>query len=332
MTVWIGRRELLSALRVAAVTWPFGAWAQVSAKKRTLVGWLSGSASKVAGLFANDFLDGMRDLGYIDGRDFDMVSRYAEGIQDRLPALAEEIVGLKPDVIVAAAVNAAVPARAATSAIPIVCPALADAVHLGLIASEARPGGNVTGIEPYVAGLPAKQMEFAREIAPGATRIGLLTNLQDPKAPPQRQELVSAAKALELAIAEADVNNPDEIERAMEALASSRVDVVIVLQTGLLLSLGRQIAEFAAAKRLPTVYGYREHVLDGGLISYGVDLRWCYRRGAYFVDKILHGTPPGELPVEFPTKMMLSINLKTAKALGIAVQPALLGLADEVIE
>jgi len=332
MTVWIGRRELLSALGVAAVTWPFGAWAQVSAKKRTLVGWLSGSASKVAGLFANDFLDGMRDLGYIDGRDFDMVSRYAEGIQDRLPALAEEIVGLKPDVIVAAAVNAAVPARAATSAIPIVCPALADAVHLGLIASEARPGGNVTGIEPYVAGLPAKQMEFAREIAPGATRIGLLTNLQDPKAPPQRQELVSAAKALELAIAEADVNNPDEIERAMEALASSRVDVVVVLQTGLLLSLGRQIAEFAAAKRLPTVCGYREHVLDGGLISYGVDLRWCYRRGAYFVDKILHGTPPGELPVEFPTKMMLSINLKTAKALGIAVQPALLGLADEVIE
>jgi putative ABC transport system substrate-binding protein len=332
MTVWIGRRELLSALGVAAVTWPFGAWAQVSAKKRTLVGWLSGSASKVAGLFANDFLDGMRNLGYIDGRDFDMVSRYAEGIQDRLPALAEEIVGLKPDVIVAAAVNAAVPARAATSAIPIVCPALADAVHLGLIATEARPGGNVTGIEPYVAGLPAKQMEFAREIAPGATRIGLLTNLQDPKAPPQRQELVSAAKALELAIAEADVNNPDEIERAMEALASSRVDVVIVLQTRLLLSLGRQIAEFAAAKRLPTVYGYREHVLDGGLISYGVDLRWCYRRGAYFVDKILHGTPPGELPVEFPTKMMLSINLKTAKALGIAVQPALLGLADEVIE
>jgi len=332
MTVWIGRRELLSALGVAAVTWPFGAWAQVSAKKRTLVGWLSGSASKVAGLFANDFLDGMRDLGYIDGRDFDMVSRYAEGIQDRLPALAEEIVGLKPDVIVAAAVNAAVPARAATSAIPIVCPALADAVHLGLIASEARPGDNVTGIEPYVAGLPAKQIEFAREIAPGATRIGLLTNLQDPKAPPQRQELVSAAKALELAIAEADVNNPDEIERAMEALASSRVDVVIVLQTGLLLSLGRQIAEFAAAKRLPTVYGYREHVLGGGLISYGVDLRWCYRRGAYFVDKILHGTPPGELPVEFPTKMMLSINLKTAKALGIAKQPALLGLADEVIE
>ena len=118
----------------------------------------------------------------------------------------------------------------------------------------------------------------------------------------------------------------------MEALAKSRVDVVIVLQTGLLLSVGQQIAELATANRLPTVYGYREHVLDGGLISYGVDLRWCYRRGAYFVDKILHGTPPGELPVEFPTKMMLSINLKTVKELGITMPPSLLGLADEVIE
>lgn len=204
--------------------------------------------------------------------------------------------------------------------------------HLGLIASEARPGGNVTDIEPYVAGLPAKQMEIAREIAPRARRIGLFTNLHDPKAPPQRKELVEAAKALELTVAEADVNDPTEIERAMETLASSQVDVVIVLQTGLLLSVGRQIAEFAAAKRLPTVYGYREHVLDGGLISYGVDLRWCCRRAAYFVDKILQGTAPGELPVEFPTKMMLSINLKTAKALGTTVPPALLGVADELIE
>jgi putative tryptophan/tyrosine transport system substrate-binding protein len=332
MTVYIARRRCLGALGGAAAAWLLDARAQAPAKERALIAWLSGSASKVAGLFADDFQDGMRDLGYIDGRDFDMVSRYAEGIQDRLPALAAEIVDLKPDVIVAAAVNAAVPARAATSVIPIVCPALADAVHLGLIESEARPGGNVTGIEPYVAGLPAKQMEFAREIAPAASRIGLLTNLHDPKAPPQRQELVSAAKALELTIAEADINSPDEINGAVEKLANARVDVVIVLQTGLLLSVGRQIAELALAKRLPTVYGYREHVLDGGLISYGVDLSWCYRRSAYFVDKILHGTPPGKLPVEFPTKMMLSINLKTAKALGIAVPPTLLGLADEVIE
>jgi putative tryptophan/tyrosine transport system substrate-binding protein len=144
--------------------------------------------------------------------------------------------------------------------------------------------------------------------------------------------LREAAKAFELTIAEADANSPGGIEPAMQALASSPVDVVIVLQTGLFLGAGQQIAQLAAAKRLPTVYGYREHVLAGGLISYGVDLRWCYHRAAYFVDKVLHGTPPGELPVEFPTKMVLSINLKTAKTLGITIPPALLGLADEVIE
>jgi ABC-type uncharacterized transport system substrate-binding protein len=332
MIVHIGRRTFLGAIGGAAVTWPVAVRSQLTVTDRRSVGWLSGSASKMAKSFADDFLDGMRAFGYVDGRDFDFVPRYAEGFSDRLPALAQELIELKPAVIVAAAVNAAVPLRAATSVVPIVCPALADAVHLGLIANEARPGGNVTGIQPYVAGLPAKQMEVAREIAPGAKRIGLLTNLHDPKAPPQREELAAAAKALELSVAEADVNDPTEIERAMESLASSKVDVIIVLETGLLLSLGRQIAEFAAAKRLPTVYGYREHVLDGGLISYGVDLRWCYRRAAYFVDKILHGTPPGEIPAEFPTKMMLSINLKTAKALGIALPPALLGVADEVIE
>ncbi|MGY8662940.1 ABC transporter substrate-binding protein [Bradyrhizobium sp. UFLA05-109] len=316
----------------AVVTWPVGAWSQSSEKERPRIAWLSGSESKMAGAFADDFLDGMRGFGYVDGRDFEFVPRYAEGFQGRLPRLTQEIVALKPAVIVAAAVNAAVPAHAATSVIPIVCPALADAVHIGLIASEARPGGNVTGIEPYVAGLPAKQMEIAREIAPGARRIGLLTNLHDPKAPPQRRELAEAAEALEMTVVEADVNNPTEIELALKTLASSQVDVVIVLQTGLLLSVGRQIAEFAAAKRLPTVYGYREHVQDGGLISYGVDLRWCYRRAAYFVNEILHGAAPSALPVEFPTKMTLSINLKTAKTLGITVPPALLSVADEVIE
>jgi len=330
--VHIGRRTFLGAIGGAAVTLPLVVRSQIVATERRSIGWLSGSESKMAKFFADDFLDGMRKFGYVDGRDFRFVPRYAEGFSDRLPALTQELIELKPAVIMAAAVNAAVPLRAATSVIPIVCPALADAVHLGLIASEARPGGNVTGIEPYVAGLPAKQMEVAREIAPRAKRIGLLTNLHDPKAPPQREELADAAKALGLSVAEADVNDPTEINRAMGALASSQVDVVVVLQTGLLLSVGRQIAEFATAKRLPTVYGYREHVLDGGLISYGVDLRWCYRRGAYFVDKILHGTPPGELPVEFPTKMMLSINLKTAKTLGITLPPTLLGVADEVIE
>jgi putative tryptophan/tyrosine transport system substrate-binding protein len=187
------------------------AQAQVSPKRPPLIAWLSGGTTDVIKPFAATFLDGMREFGYVEGRDFEMAYRFAEGLLDRLPALAEEIVRLEPNVILAAAVSAAVPARKATSAIPIVCPALADAVHLGLIVSEARPGGNVTGIEPYVAGLPAKQMELVREIAPGARQVGLLTNLQDPKAPPQAQELEAAAKVLEVTIKAADVNSDREV-------------------------------------------------------------------------------------------------------------------------
>jgi putative ABC transport system substrate-binding protein len=332
MTMTVGRKEFLVGLGALCLTGLPSALAQVSPKRLPLIGWLSGGAPKAVVAALPSFLEGFRDLGYVEGRDFDLVARFAVGVQDRLPALAEEIVGLKPHVIVAAAASSAVPLRQATATIPIVCPALADAVHLGLVASEARPGGNVTGIEPYVAGLPAKQMEFAREIVPGATRVGLLTNLKDPKAPPQREELEAAARTLEITIVTADVSGPNEIEGAMQALANQHVEVVVVLQTTLLLFLGQQIADLALRLKLPSVYGYREHVVAGGLISYGVDLRWCFRRGAYFVDKILRGTPPGELPVEFPTSMVLTINLRTAKALGVSIPATLLGLADEVIE
>jgi putative tryptophan/tyrosine transport system substrate-binding protein len=175
-------------------------------------------------------------------------------------------------------------------------------------------------------------MEIARKIVPNANRIGLLTDLKDPKAPPQLEEQAAAGRAIGVTVLEVGASGPGELDDAMRSLAKQQADVVIVLQSSMLISERRQIAESALAQHLPTVYGYREHVVAGGLISYGVDLRWCYRRGAYFVDKILHGTPPGELPVEFPTKMMLSINLKTAKALGLTVPPSLLATADEVIE
>jgi putative tryptophan/tyrosine transport system substrate-binding protein len=266
------------------------------------------------------------------GRDFQITYRSSDGYQDRLPALAEELVRLNPDVIVAAGLDAVVAVRNVTQTIPVVSATLADAVHLGLIANEARPTGNVTGIEPYVAGLPAKQLEFAREIMPGTTKIGLLTNLSDPKAPPQAQELLAAGRGLEVEVTSSDADRPEKIEGALQMLASRPVDIVIVLQTSMLLGNSRQIAALALAKRLPTFYGYRAHVTAGGLASYGVDLEWCWRRSASFVDKILHGARPGDLPVEFPTKMLLAVNLKTAKALGLTVPSSLLIRADEVIE
>jgi putative ABC transport system substrate-binding protein len=324
------RRQFITLIGGAAAAWPLAARGQ-SGRKPALIGYLSG-APLTATTSARMFLQGLQDLGYAEGRDLQITYRSSDGYQDRLPALAEELVRLNPDVIVAAGLDAVVAVRNVTQTIPIVSATLADAVHLGLIANEARPTGNVTGLEPYVEGLPAKQMEFAREIMPGASKIGLLTNLSDPKAPPQAQELLAAARGLEVEVTSSDANRPEEIESALEVLANRHLDVVIVLQTSMLLGNSQQIAASALAKRLPTVYGYRAHVIAGGLASYGVDLEWCWRRSASFVDKILHGARPGDLPVEFPTKMLLSVNLKTAKTLGITVPSSLLVRADEVIE
>jgi putative ABC transport system substrate-binding protein len=330
MPVDIARRQFIALLGGTLVV-ARGAHAQQQ-RKRPLIGWLSSATQAYSASKAAVFLQALKELGYVEGQNFDIVYRSSEGYADRLPALAEELVALKPDVILAIAIAAAAPARKATSTIPIVSPALADAVHLGLIASEARPGGNVTGIEPYVAGLPAKQMQIAREIVPGAHVVGLLTNLVDPKAPPQLKELETAGRDQEIKLVAKDANTVSEVEGALQFLADQKVDVVIVLQTSMLISQTRRIAESALSKRLPTVYGYREHVVDGGLISYGVDLRWCYRRAAALVDKILRGSKPGDLPVEFPTQVMLSVNVKTAKLLGITVPPTLLARADELIE
>ena len=324
------RRKFITLIGGAAAAWSVSALAQDHPQTPPLIGFLAGATlpSERSGMF----VQGLQELGYVEGRDFHVTYRAAEGYQDRLPALAEELVALKPAVMIGAGLDAAVALSKMTKTIPIVSPTLADATHLGLIASEAHPAGNVTGIEPYVAGLPAKQMELAREIVSGASSVGPLTNLSDPKAPPQARELEAAARGLEVNVTSSDANKPGEIESALQALVSRRVDVVIVLQTSMLLDNSRQIAISASAKRLPTVYGYREHVVAGGLVSYGVDLRWCYRRSASFVGKILRGARPGDLPVEFPSKMLLSVNLQTAKALGLTVPSSLLVRADEVIE
>jgi len=323
------RREFFALLGGAAVAWPARVFA---GSEPPLIAWLGGGTERASSVFIRPFLKGMRDLGYIESRDFNIVYRFAEGYEQRLPALAEEVVRLKPNIILAAASGPAVAAKNATSSIPIVVPALADAVHLGLVASEARPGGNVTGITPYVAGLPAKQMELAREVVPGASRIGVLANLSDPKAPPQFQELEAAGSALEIKVIAADVNVPDDLDGAFQKLGNDRVDVIIVLQTSMLVSERSTIAVLAAAKRVPTVYGYREHVEDGGLISYGVNLRACFHDAAVFIQKILKGVSPANLPIEFPTHVELVINMKTAKALGLSIPPSLLARADEVIE
>src|SRR5215471_2323829 len=228
------RREFVAAFGATAA-WPLVAAAQVSTK-RPLVAWLSGGGRSASLVFVDAFLKGMHEFGYVEGDNFDIVYRYAEGYIERLPPLAEELVRLHPRVILAPASGPAVAAKNATATIPIVTPALADAVHLGLIASESRPSSNVTGIAPYVAGLPAKQMELAREVVPGAAKIGVLTNLEDPKAPAQWQELKVAAEKLGVNVVGADVREPDDLEAAFRDLARQGINVMIVLQTSMLLS------------------------------------------------------------------------------------------------
>ena len=323
------RREFIVS-GVALTMWAPGLFAQQPTKR---VVWISAfPVARGSGPlgFQSAFLKGMQEQGYED-RDFAFEVREGKGSPD-VARVVEEAIQLRPDVIVAPATLEAVAAKHATSTIPIVCPALADAVHLGLIGSEARPGGNLTGIEPYIGGLPAKQIDLSHEVVPTALKIGLLTNDADPKGPPQHQELKSVAQAKRLQIVSVNADRPEEIETGLQTLAKANVDVVIVLQTNLLLINRAALATSALEKRLATVYGYREHVAAGGLISYGVDLRWCYRRSAYFVAKILRGAKAGDLPIEFPTSLWLAVNLRTAKALGLTMPPTLLGRADEVIE
>jgi putative tryptophan/tyrosine transport system substrate-binding protein len=274
----------------------------------------------------------MRSLGYVDGQDFEMLYFFADFQPDRLPQLAKELVELKPEVIVGGATMSAVVLRRVTDTVPIVIAALAEPVELGLIKSYARPGGNVTGIMPYVEGLPTKQLDLARELVTGATRIGLLDDVTDPKARPQAKEIMANGAKLGIKIIPAAVRSPDDIVQAYELFSREGAEVVVVEQSNMLLAARQKIAEAAAAMKLPTVYGYHEHVEAGGLISYGVDLDWCFRREAYYVDRILKGVQPSELPVEFPTTLEMWVNLKTAKALGMTLSPALLAQADKIIE
>jgi putative tryptophan/tyrosine transport system substrate-binding protein len=325
------RREFIQRICALAATTAVKSNPAIAEGPPKLIVFVSAFGFSPGRPFLTVFLKGMQEQGYVVGRDFVLAERGGNGISDA-ERVAEEAIQLKPDLIIAAGTLEAVATKKATSTIPIVCPALADAVHLGLIASEARPGSNVTGIEPYIGGLPAKQIELAREIAPGASKIGLLTSDADPKGPPQVRDLKAAGDALHLQIISANANRPEEIEDALQMLANEKVDVTIVLQTNLLLLNRSSLAASALQKRLPTVYGYREHVVDGGLVSYGVDLRWCFQRAAYFAAKILRGSKPGDLPIEFPTSFWLAVNLRTAKRLGVTVSPTLLGRADEVIE
>jgi putative ABC transport system substrate-binding protein len=325
------RREFIGALAVFLLAAPLAAEAQTPAKVPR-IGFLSVSLPTDLGGRLETFRQGLRELGYVEGQTIAIAYRFAEGRPERLPALAADLVRLKVDIIVTAAQPAHEAAKQVTRTIPIVFAATGDPVAEGLVASLARPGGNITGLASIAPEVVGKQLELLKEVVPKISRVAVLQNPSDHAHPPMLRQAEGPARALGIQLHVVQAGSPAEIGTAFAAMRSERVGSVLVLRDPLFYSQRTQIAALAAKSRLPAVYGFREQVEAGGLMAYGASLPQMYRRAATYVDKILKGAKPADLPVEQPTKFELVINLKTAKALGLAIPPSLLQPADEVIQ
>jgi len=319
----MNRRAFVRTLAGGLLAAPLAAEAQEAAKVRKVGELHPGTGSE-------ERLAALREAGYVEGQNLVVERRHADGHIERLPALAVELIGLKPDVILATGVNAIRAAKNATKIIPIVMAFAEDPVGTGLVASLARPGGNVTGVTLVAAGtMAAKRVEVFTEAMPRARRIALLSWRGMEAA--QVKEAEQAARALKIETILVEVRNGD-YEGAFSALAAERADALFVLSNSLLNRDRKRIIALAARHRLPAFYEWRESAEDGGLLAYGAKIRDLNLRVVAFVDKILKGAKPADLPVEQPTSFELVINLKTAKALGLTIPPALLQRADQVIE
>jgi putative ABC transport system substrate-binding protein len=312
---------------LGAASTPF---AIAQARKVWRVGFLSSELPNA--LRYQAFLRGMRDAGYVEGKNLRVEVRYAEGDRERLSRLAAELAESKVDVIVTAGSYAAAAAKAATARIPIVMGAASDPVSSGLVASLARPGGNVTGLSLNAVDVSAKHLELVKTVLPGATLVGVLNNPAIAAHLAVVEELEAAAKSLGIATVTVQASSLEEIQRGFETLKGARVQAIIVVVDAFFNSQSRRIAELAARNRLPSVFALRESVEAGGLLSYGQDLADSYYRAAAYVDKIFKGARPGDLPIEQPLKFDLAVNLRTAKALGVTIPRSLLLSADYLVE
>ena len=278
------------------------------------------------------FREGLRELGYVEGQNIAIESRWAEGKQDRLPALAADLVRSKVDVIVVLSGAATQAAQRATRTIPIVMSTVADPVGSGLVASLARPGGNVTGLTITSPDLAGKQLQLLKEVVPDVSRVAFLRNPDNASSAAFLREAEAAARALGVRLQTLEARNPQEIDSAFAAMTRERAGAFLILPDGIFVSQRKQIAELAANRRLPSIHGMTEYAEAGGLMAYSTNFLDQQRRAASYVDKILKGAKPRDLPVEQPTKFELVINMRTARALGLKVPPSLLLQADRVIE
>jgi len=328
------RRTFLGTLAGGLLAAPLAAEAQ-SAGKVARIGYLVGASLSLSPHLHEAFRQGLRDLGYVEGRNVVIEYRSAEGKFERLPALAAELVALKVDVIVAGGTPQALAAKQATRTVPIVFAAAGDPVTSGLVTSLARPGGNVTGLTGLGPELVGKGLEQLTQAVPGVSRVAALWQ---PGGQGERtdkdilKEADVAARALGVRLQFVEARGPEDFDRAFSDMTRARAGALTVLVSPMFFGERRRLVDLAAKNRLPAVYPWREFVDAGGLMSYGPDLADMFRRAATYVDKILKGAKPGDLPIEQPTKFELVINLKTAKALGLTIPPSVLLRADQVIE
>jgi len=328
----LARRRVLAALGLGVLSAPFPTLAQ--REKVWRIGFLvpgsSPQAFRATGR-ADAFLQGMRELGYVEGRNLAIEFRFAEGKYERLTEMSANMVELKVDLIVATASPAIRAAQKATSTIPIVMVATADPVGSGFAASLARPGGNTTGLSGGSTVISTKYVELLMAAVPRLSRVAVLGNPGSSSLPAILEELRSAAQKVGLKLVQADIKTPHDIEPAFGVMKRERLEGLIVVHESLILANRRQITELAAKYQIPAIYGARDYIEAGGLMSYGTNLLENYRRTATYVDKIFKGAKPGDLPIEQPTKLELVINLKAAKALGLTIPADLLLRAEEVI-
>ena len=310
---------------------PFAAHAQ-RAGNVYRVGLLGPAAERVYTESLRSLRTGLRELGYVEGKNIVFEYRFAEDKYERLPGLAAELVRANVDIIVVHSTPGTRAAKQATPTIPIVMVNVADPVGAGLVASLARPGRNITGVSNIDVGLAAKRLELLKEVVPKLSLVGVVRNPDNASGELQLRETQAAARSLGIEIQLFDARDRKELESAFSVMAKARADAFTVMGDPLFLSQQNQIANLATTKRLPSVFARNENVEAGGLMSYGPTFADQFRQAATFVDKILKGAKPGELPVEEPTRMYLVINLKTAKALGLTIPQSILLRADQVIE
>jgi putative ABC transport system substrate-binding protein len=323
------RRFLLTALG-GTLAAPLGAGAQLPGRVHRIAFLGSTTPSGYASQM-EAFRGGLRDLGYVEGQNLVIEFRWAQGKNDRLPALAAELVRLKPDVLVTHGPPGALAAKRATDATPIVVGVLGEAVAIGAVEGLARPGGNVTGLSFFVLELNAKRLEVLKEALPHVSRVGVLLKRDNPVNGPLLRVMEDAAQGLKIQLQSVEVREPADLESAVSALAKGQAGAIAVQEEAMLIAQAVRIANLAGRHRLPSV-GFLEYARAGGLLAFGVSFPDLWRRAAGLVDKILRGARPADLPVERATKFELLINLKTARALGLTIPPSLLLRADQIIE